>query len=138
MKLLDTNVVIYARGMQSPYRAPCIAILDDARERPDVYGMDVEALQEVLDVYNRRRQRPKGVEVVEDLLTLFSDPLPITAREIEQATGLLRRHDALSPRDAIHAAVVLTHGLEGIVSADDDFDGVTGLTRFDPLELAGG
>ncbi len=49
---------------------------------------------------------------------------------------LARAHERLSPRDAIHAAVVLTNGLEGIVSADRAFDGVPGLVRFDPADLA--
>ena len=44
----------------------------------------------------------------------------------------------LSARDAIHAAVVIEHGLEGIVSADHDFDRILGLVRFDPITLSAG
>ena len=42
----------------------------------------------------------------------------------------------MASRDAIHAAVVFEHRLEGIISADRAFDGIAGLTRFDPKELA--
>jgi predicted nucleic acid-binding protein len=49
---------------------------------------------------------------------------------------VLGAHPRLSPRDAIHAAVVLTYGLEGIVSTDRAFGRVPGLVRFDPAELA--
>lgn len=68
-----------------------------------------------------------------DVLALFPDPFPISRREIEEAVDVVGAHPRLSPRDAIRAAV-LTHGLEGIVSAAR----VPGLVRFDPVELARG
>ena len=46
-------------------------------------------------------------------------------------------HD-LSARDAIHAAVVFEHELEGIISADQDYDRIQGLRRYDPIEAAAG
>jgi predicted nucleic acid-binding protein len=44
----------------------------------------------------------------------------------------------LSTRDAIHAAVVITQRLEGIVSADSDYDRIPGLRRFDPVDVVAG
>ena len=46
------------------------------------------------------------------------------------------RYPALSPRDAIHAAVVSTHHLEGIVTTDAAFTQVGGLMVYDPISLA--
>lgn len=136
MKLLDMNVLVYAQGRPHRYREPCLAVLAQARAQPEAYGLDVEALQEVLDLYNRRGDREFGARVVEETLVAFPDPLPITRREIEEATRIFKGYRQLSPRDAIHAAVALTHGLEGIVSADKAFDRVAGVTWFDPLDLA--
>ena len=42
----------------------------------------------------------------------------------------------LATRDAIHAAVAFEHALEGIISADGDFDRIPGLRRYDPMEIA--
>lgn len=137
MKLLDTNVFVYAQGRPHPYREPCRAVLGQAQERPDAYGVDVEALQELLDVYSRRGQRTLAVEIVNDVLDSLPEPFPITSREIHEVTDIIVAHPGLSPRDAIHGAVVLTYGLEGIVSAEQAFDRVPGLVRFDPLKLAG-
>lgn len=137
MKLLDTNVVVYAQGGLGPYKEPCLAVMAEARDRPGEYAVDVEALQELLEVYGRRGQRVLAVATVQDVLAAFPDPLPVTRREVEQATSIFKGHRKLSPRDAVHAAVVFTYGLEGIVSADKGFDRVAGLTRFDPLDLAG-
>jgi predicted nucleic acid-binding protein len=43
----------------------------------------------------------------------------------------MRAYSFLGARDAIHAAVVRTHDLEGIVTADKIFDRVKGVKRFD-------
>ena len=64
--------------------------------------------------------------------------IPITDAEIATAIRLMAQVRNLSSRDAIHAAVVINHNLEGIVSADRDFDRVPGLRRFDPMEAAAG
>ena len=138
VKLLDTNILMYATGGDHPYRNSCRAILAEANQEPETYGVDVELAQELLDVYTRREGISKAVESVAQVFALFPDPFPITRREIEQATLLLTPRTRLSPRDAIHAAVCLAYGLEGIVSTDKAFDRVPGLTRFDPRKLAAG
>ncbi len=138
MKLLDANVVIYAVGRDHPYRAPCRAIISQLGERPHDYAVDAEMLQEVLYVFSNKRDIETGVEVVTRLLDLFPDVIPITAAEIGTATRLIRQLSRLSVRDAIHAAVALEHGLEGIVTTDKAFDHIPGLRRFDPIEVAGG
>lgn len=137
MKLLDANVFIYAEGSDHPYREPCRTVLRTARADPAAFGVDVELVQEILDVYQRREGATKAVTAAASVLALFFDPFPITMVEIEQTMRLLVPRSRLSPRDAIHAAVCLTNGLEGIVSADKAFDRVPGVTRFDPLKLAG-
>lgn len=137
MKLLDTNVFVYARGRPDRYKAPCQAILAIAETDPGSYGIDVETLQELLDLYVRRGERQEAVRTVEDALAAFSDPIPITRAEIEEAADVISANPRLSPRDAIHVAVCRTFELEGIVSADKAFDRVSDLVRFDPLKLAG-
>ena len=63
------------------------------------------------------------------MLAVLPAVIPISGAEIAAAAQILGDHLALSPRDAIHAAVVLQHDLEGIVSADRGFDEVIGLRR---------
>jgi len=135
VKLLDTNVFVYARGNPSRYKEPCRGIVAEAGEQPSAFGVDVELLQELLDVYARRSQRKSGTELIEEILISFPDPFPITRHQVEEAAGITVAHPRLSPRDAIHAAVVRTYGLEGIVSADRAFDHVRGVKCFDPLKL---
>jgi len=73
---------------------------------------------------------------VTDLLIALRDVIPVGDSEIVTTLRMLGEHPGLSPRDAIHAAVVLGHGLEGIVSTDTAFDQVPGLRRYDPAEMA--
>jgi predicted nucleic acid-binding protein len=98
--------------------------------------MDAEVLQEVLYVFDRRGQRSKGVEKVTDLLNALGEVIPVGTDEVRVALRLLGEYPAISHRDAIHAAVAMTHGLEGIVTTDRALGLVAGLTRFDPAELA--
>jgi predicted nucleic acid-binding protein len=113
VKLLDANVFIYSRGRVSPYRDPCIAIFEHAGQDPAAYGVDVETLQELLDVYARRGERTFGARAVEEALSIFPDPFPITRKEVEEAVDALKGYRRLSPRDAIHAAVVLRTASRG-------------------------
>lgn len=136
MKLFDTNVLVYARGKPHPYRDVCIDLLRAAERDPGLFGIDVELLQEMLDLYTRRGQRGFAARITAETLKAFSDPFPITRREIEEATDIVRSYRRMTPRDAIHAAVVITYDLEGIVSAVRAFDQVDEVTRFDPRSLA--
>jgi predicted nucleic acid-binding protein len=88
-------------------------------------------LQEILHVYDGRRERKKGFDTVDDLLVLFPNPIPIGREEVETARDLMRAYSFLGARDAIHAAVVQTYDLEGIVTADKVFDRIRGVKRFD-------
>ena len=119
-------------------REPCRAIISQLEERPHGYAVDAEMLQEILYVFSNRHDVETGVDVVTRLLDLFPDVIPITGAGIGVAARLRIGPPRLSVRDAIHAAVVLEHGLGGIVTADKDFDHIPGLRRFDPMEPAGG
>ena len=136
MRLLDANVIIYAEGGEHIYRRPCQNIMEQVKVWPDDYAIDIEALQEILYFYSRRGELEKGTGIVERLLSHIPHMIPITAAEIVMAMHLLAETPGLSARDAIHAAVVIGQGLEGIISADRDFDRIAGLRRFDPVEVA--
>lgn len=97
------------------------------------FAVDTELLQEVLYVYDLRGLRKRGRETVSDLLALFPNPLAIAKEEIEKANELMGRYRWLGTRDAIHAAVVVTHRLEGIVSADRAFSRIKEIKHFSPV-----
>ncbi len=131
MRLIDTNVIVYAVGKAHPLREGARQVLDRVGEGALQANIDAEVLQEILHVYNARRERRKGVDTIDDLLLLFPNPFPIGREEIEAARDLMRAYSFLSARDAVHAAVVQTHELEGIITADKIFNRIKSLKRFD-------
>ena len=134
--LLDTNIFIYAHGRPHRYKEPCRLLLARINENVPNYNIDVELLQEIMHVYHSRGTRGFGIAIFDILMDLFPDPIPIGRSEIAVARRVFGTYPALSPRDAIHAAVTLEHGLEGIVTADRAFDHIPGLIRYDPIALA--
>ena len=135
LKLIDANVLIYAAGGDHPYKEPCLRFLQSVREGSQQATADVEVLQEILHYYQRRSEVVLGVDVVNHALTLFPEPLIVSVADVIAAGDLMQRNPSLEARDAIHAAVVLQHGLEGIISADRGFDAVPEISRFDPKDL---
>ena len=131
MRLIDTKVVIYAAGKAHPLQGEARRVLDRIAEGALHANVDAELLQEILHVYDARKERARGFDTLDDLLVLFPNPIPIAREEIETARDLMRAYSFLGARDAIHAAVVQTHDLEGIVTADRVFDRIKGVKRFD-------
>lgn len=135
MKLVDTNVFLYAVGSTHEYKESCESLIRLFGSHQMEANIDVELLQEILHFFWRRRRLDDGLRMFDSLVATFDAPFSVTGTEAKLARQVFAEHPGLRSRDAIHAAVVLTHGLEGIISADRGFDGVTGVTRFDPLDL---
>lgn len=106
MKLLDTNIIMYAVGMSHVYKAPCQAILQKALNNTEVFNIDTELCQELLYVYGRRGERETGFKTVNALLRLFPNPLVIDSNVILETTRLMHKYPKLAARDAIHAAMI--------------------------------
>ena len=134
MRLIDANVFIYARGAPHPYREACRRLLAEIQAGQEA-NVDTEVLQEVIYVYWYRKHLERGLDYLDRLLVLFPAPLPVTGDIIVAARDILAAYPQLEPRDAVHAAVVLNHGLEAIISADRAFDEIAEIKRLDPLEM---
>ncbi len=137
MILLDANVLMYALGRPSPLRDPCRDILAAASApSASVINADVEALQEILHVADRRGDRARGVAAVRSLREMFHEPVVLTGPDIDRAAALMDEYPCLSARDAIHAAVALNHEADAFVSADKAFQDIRELPWTDPIEFA--
>lgn len=130
MRLIDTNVVVYAGGKSHPLKDSARRILSDIAGGALQANLDAETLQEILHLYSSRGERRKGFETLRDILVLFPNPIPVGREEVEKACDFMRQYCFLGARDAIHAAVVILHGLEGIITADKAFDRVKSVKRF--------
>ena len=135
MRLVDANVFIYAVGRSDLYRDPCRQILDAAANHLIDVNTDIEVFQDILHHFQVRCDTYRGTQTVREAMVVFPDALTITSVIMGLATDILLAHPHLQSRDAVHAAVVLEHRLEGIISADRAFDGIHGVRRFDPRDI---
>jgi predicted nucleic acid-binding protein len=130
--LVDSNIFMYAAGREHPCKKPAIAFLEKVAGGSVEAMIDVEVFQEILHRYRALGRWEEGRQVYDMARTLFPSAVAITDEIVDRARLLLDEFSGLMARDALHAAVVLTHELDSICSFDRDFDLVRGLRRVEP------
>ena len=129
---IDTNILMYAVGSAHPLKQPCIAILKRISDGDIRAVTDTEVFQEIAYRYWSQRKWSVAVQVLELYQSLFDDIYPIQKEHLARYYDLLGRHKELSPRDAIHIAVMKHHGIRHIYTADKDFSRVSSLQTHFP------
>ncbi len=134
MYFLDVNVLMYAAGREHPLKQPCLCVLASIEAGIISVAIDAEIVQELLYRYTSIGLPAKGAELAEALLDYHPTVIPLGEAEIKQSLDLFNRlhSKGLRPRDALHAAAMLSHGIVRIISTDHDFDLVPGIIRLDP------
>jgi hypothetical protein len=90
---------------------------------------DVEVFQEILHRYTLVNRRHDIQPAFDALLTVVDEVFAIERSAIERAKQLILGYQRLSARDAVHLAVMEQHGIERILTFNEDFDGFPGITR---------
>lgn len=134
MILVDSNVVMYAAGATHPNKAPSVAFLEAVAGGQLEATIDAEVLQEILHRYRAIRRWADGSRLYDLTRQLFPSVIPVTADVTDRARLVLDEDPLITARDALHAAVVMAHGLEAICSYDRDFDRIPGIVRREPAE----
>jgi len=126
---VDANVVIYT-ATGGPMEAPCAAIMDAIGQGADA-RMSTAVLEEVWH-FELSGRGDDVTGLTRAAYAVFTPLLPVTDATVRIALDL----DAarIGGNDRIHVATCLENGIDTIVTADSDFDGVRGLRRVDPLD----
>jgi len=95
---------------------------------------DVAILQEIMHRYAALGRRDKGADIVELFVQIVRDVLPVTRKDMMQALALYRERSDVQTRDAVHAAVMESHGITVIVTANRHLDQFPTLRRIDPAD----
>jgi len=125
---------MYAVGREHPHKARSLTLLRRVVEGEVEAALDAEVLQEILHRYRALNRWREGGETYDLARKVFLRIFPVTVEVLDRARVLLDEYPELMARDALHAAVVQWHGLEGICSFDRDFDRIQGLRRIEPAE----
>lgn len=132
MILVDSNVLMYAAGAEHPHKKPSVDFLEQTAKGEVEASVDAEVLQEILHRYRAINRWADGRLVYDMARRIFPLIIPISAEVLDRARVLLDDYEGLMARDALHAAVVQMHQLEGICSYDQDFDQVNTIQRITP------
>ncbi len=135
MILIDSNIFMYAAGVDHPNKKDSIRVLQQVVRGTLEGCTSVEILQEILHRYRSIDRWHDGKQVFETARIISKVIYPIEVSILDQAKQLLDQYPSIMARDAVHAATVLALGLEGICSYDTDFDIVTEIHRFSPGNL---
>jgi predicted nucleic acid-binding protein len=134
--LIDTTVWICAAGQDHPNRASALVFLEAVARGNIDAATDAGVLQEILNHYRTMGRWEEGRRVYNLARRIVPDVLPIDATALDRARALLDAYQALTPRDALHAAVALEQQAAAICSYDEHMDVVDGLIRVTPDEGA--
>jgi hypothetical protein len=126
---IDANIPMYGAGREHAHREPSLRFLKAVRQGEIEACTSSEVLQEILYRYWSLRRIDVAREVYDLFVSICPIVLEITLTDTNRAMDLMEHHD-LSPRDAIHAAVMLNRGIELIATFDADFERVPGIRRF--------
>lgn len=132
MIVLDTTVLVYAKGTQHPLRDPCRALIAAIAERNLQATTTVEVIQEFVHVRAQRRDRADAAALGGDYAELLSPLLTPTREHLRAGLALFERSERLGAFDAVLAASAKDSGARALVSADAAFAMVPGLTHVIP------
>jgi predicted nucleic acid-binding protein len=126
---VDANIFLYA-AMDGEHHDSCAEVLKAVADGADG-RTSVVVLEEVWHI--ERSHRLQGLAgVAERGYRAFIPLLSVTDEAFARALAV--DASGLGTADRLHVGTCLVHGIDTIVTADRDFDGVPGLRRVDPLD----
>jgi predicted nucleic acid-binding protein len=132
MIVLDTTVLVYAKGADHPLRDPCRQLVQAIAEQRVAATTTVEVIQEFVHVRARRRGREDAARLGRDYAALLSPLLSVTADDLTRGLAWYERSERLGAFDAVLAAAAATAGAHVIVSADGAFGSLDGIAHVTP------
>ena len=131
MIVLDTTVLVYAKGADHPLRGPARAVVEAVRDGRVIATTTAEVIQEFAHVRGRRRPRTDAADLARDYTDLLRPLLQVTEDELLAGLSMFEQHAALGAFDAALAAASLATPEPTLVSADTGFTQVPGLRFVD-------
>jgi len=127
--LVDSNIPMYLVGAPHPHKSDTQRLLERIISDRQRLVTDTEVLQEILHRYVAINRRDAIQPAFDALLGIVDQVLAIDKAIAERAKEIVLGYRQLSARDAVHLAVMQSHGIEHILTFDSGFDGFPGITR---------
>ena len=121
MIVLDTTVLVYAKGDGHALRDPCRRLIEAVGSGAVEATTTAEVIQAFVHVRARRRGREDAARLGRDYAELLAPLLSLSAGHLERGLALFERSERLGAFDAVLAAAATAEGAAALVSADRDF-----------------
>jgi len=125
MIVLDTTVLVYAKGAEHAFRDPCRELLAAIADRRLQASTTPEVIRELAHVRAKRRGRADAAALGRDYADLLSPLISVTASDLRSGLDLFERIEGLGAFDAVLAAAASAAGARALVSADVSFAALT-------------
>ncbi len=132
MILLDTTVLVYAKGADHPLRDPCRDLIAAIADGELEASATVEVIQEFVHVRARRRGRTDAAALGRDYADLLSPLLTVTSGDLAAGLAIFERQGALGAFDAVLVACGARAEVSALVSADTAFAGLAEVAHVTP------
>lgn len=129
MIFIDSNVPIYLIGAPHPNKARAVELVNGLVRGGERLVTDAEVYQEILHRYTAIRRLDaidaafRSLDAIADAVLTFGMP------EIRIARTIIGAVPGISARDALHVAIMRSHGVDRVLSFDRGFDAVAGIER---------
>jgi len=130
--VLDTTVLVYAKGADHEYRDPCRSLISSIAEGRIEATTTVEVIQEFTHVRARRRGRADAASLANDYAELLSPLLLVTADDLRRGLAVFERAERLGAFDAVLASAAAARQATALVSADIAFAEAPGIVHVVP------
>ncbi len=129
MILVDSNIPMYLVGGPHVHKTDAQQLLEKFISSRQRLVTDAEVLQEILHRYVAIQRRDAIQPAFDALLGVVDEVLPVDRIAVDRAKEIVLGYTGLSARDAVHLAVMESHGIDQILTFDSGFDQFPGITR---------
>lgn len=125
MIVLDTTVLVYAKGADHPLREPCRDLVQAIADRRVTATTTPEVIQEFVHVRARRRGRADAATLGRDYAELLAPLIAVTSEDLARGLAWYEATERLGAFGAVLAAAATGAGARAVVSADAAFAELT-------------
>ena len=126
---VDSNVPIYVAGQEHDNKPPADRFFEKVVAGEIEACCSTEVLNEILFRYARIGNPTMGGIVYDQMVELCAEIFEVNLRDTDGAREMLSATHGLSPRSALHAAVMRNRELQWIATFDTAFDRIPGVSR---------
>ena len=113
---------MYLVGAAHPHKTESQVILERLIAGGQRLVTDAEVLQEILHRYSAIDRREAIGPALQAMLDIVDEVIPVEKAQVLRAAEIIQNRAVMSARDALHIAVMESHGIRSILSFDGDFD----------------